>query len=194
MKFDEHLIARIDALPAPAIIGVSGFGGSGKSTFAARLASRLKAEVVGADAFWTDKAEYSLWECVDFARLVREVLLPVLNGAGAITFGQYDWAAKRITRATSVTVGRRMIVEGVGLFRPTLLRYFALRVWIDCPLDEAMRRGKKRDRDVYGSPQDEAWEGIWRRNDEEYARTFKPQETAHWIVGNREPVAPGARS
>ena len=76
------------------------------------------------------------------------------------------------------------MVEGVGLFRPVLTRYFSLMVWVECPLEEAIRRGKKRDREVYNQPPDEAWDGVWRRNDEEYARSCQPAKIADAVYDN----------
>ena len=86
----------------------------------------------------------------------------------------------------SVTVPHEgvIIVEGVGLFRPELMKYFAYTIWIDVPIDVAIARGKKRDREEYDSPNDELWDGMWKKNDEEYVAAFKPQEVADFVYSN----------
>ncbi|TSC61399.1 MAG: hypothetical protein Athens041674_789 [Parcubacteria group bacterium Athens0416_74] len=77
-----------------------------------------------------------------------------------------------------------LIIEGVGLFRPELMKYFAYTIWVDCPLEEAVARGKKRDKDEHHNPQDELWDGIWKKNDIEYFDTYKPNEIADVIISN----------
>ena len=185
MNIPEQLLQRIALLPAPAIIGVSGFGGAGKSSVASLLGGRIDAPVVGVDSFFKDRtiSHYTHWEIVDFQRLEREVLQSFIERK-SVRYGHFDWGMNTIGASRDVPVTDRLIVEGVGLFRPALLGYFALMIWVDCPLPEAIKRGKKRDREEYNNPQDEAWDGIWKRNDEEYFHKFNPKSTAHFILDN----------
>jgi len=120
---------------------------------------------------------------MDFPRLEREVLAPFHEGQ-SVRYGHFNWLKNMIGETRDLPATKRLIVEGVGLFRPTLLKYFSLMIWVDCPLEESIRRGKKRDREEYQNPQDEAWDGIWKRNDEECFQQFKPKQTAHFIVDN----------
>lgn len=55
---------------------------------------------------------------------------------------------------------------------------------MDVPLDVATARGKKRDREVHKNPQDEEWDGSWKRNDEEYFNAYKPKEMADLLISN----------
>ena len=185
MNIPEQLIQRIALLPSPAIIGVSGFGGAGKSSVAAMLGGKIGATVVGVDSFFKDRtiSNYAYWEIVDFQRLEREVLQPFLERK-SVRYGHFDWGKNTIGESREVPVTNRLIVEGVGLFRPVLLGYFSLTIWVDCPMPEAIQRGKKRDREEYNNPQDEAWDGIWKRNDEECLAKFNPKNTAHFLFDN----------
>jgi len=163
MNIAESIIARIRVLPRPRLIGVSGFGGSGKSTFAKALGHVINAPVVSIDSFQKDALRdtpYRLWEMMDFARLEEEVLKP-------------------FPQTTD-----QLIVEGVGLFRPELSKYWAFKVWMDCPLETAILRGKKRDREEHKNPKDEYWDGIWKDNDLQYLETFRPKEAADLLVPN----------
>jgi len=52
-------------------------------------------------------------------------------------------------------------------------------IWIACPKEGAIKREKQSDGKQYNCPQDQYWDGIWRRNDEEYWSVFKPEEIAN---------------
>jgi len=186
MKFDKDIILKITSLPPPTIIAVSGFGGSGKSTFAQLLGSALNVPVVGLDSFIKDKTltDYSLWDIMDFDRLEREVLMPFNEGKNPVRYSHFDWEKNAIGETREVSHDGRIIVEGVGLLRPHLSKYFGYKIWVDCPLGEAIVRGKKRDREEYHNPQDEAWEGIWKKNDLEYSNAFNPKGAADVIIDN----------
>ena len=185
MDIPEELTATIAGLPPPAVIAVSGFGGAGKSGFARVLGQRTGVPVVGIDSFIIDRtlSRYTRWEIMDFDRLEREVLRP-FNEGKPVRYGHFDWRQNAVGEERELPATGQLIVEGVGLFRPGLRRYFSLLVWVDCPAHEATARGKKRDREEYNSPQDEAWEGIWKENDEECYREYRPEEIADFIIDN----------
>ena len=185
MNIPEQLIQRIALLQSPAIIAVSGFGGAGKSSVASMLGGKIGAPVVGVDSFFKDRtiSNYAHWEIVDFQRLEREVLQPFIERK-SVRYGHFDWGKNAIGESRDVPVTDRLIIEGVGLFRPALLDYFSLMIWVDCPMPEAIQRGKKRDREECNNPQDEAWDGVWKRNDEECFHKFNPKNTAHFIIDN----------
>ena len=188
MNISPKIIEKIIALKTPAIIGVSGFGGAGKSTFASALSSAIKAPVVGVDSFATDRLDdhHSHWGSVDFMRLEQEVLRPFIEGQNLINYGQYDWNINGISEIIHIPRCDILIVEGIGLFRPELLEYFSYKIWIDTSIVEATRRGKKRDREVYQNPQDEKWDGSWKKNDLEYFKDFKPKEQADVVIDNSQ--------
>ena len=184
---NPSLLERLRSVPSPAIIAIPGFGGAGKSTLAAEIGRHLDAPVIGVDSFIRDRhlTEYTHWDLVDYERLDREVLVPFSTGRTPTKVGHFDWHTNQVTTYRALPDSSRIVVEGVGLFRPSLTRYFSLTIWIECPLDEAIRRGKKRDREVYDNPQDENWDGVWRRNDEEYERLYQPARIADAIHDNR---------
>lgn len=181
----EELAGMCVALKTPAIIAVSGFGGAGKSTFADLLGSATNVPVIRLDSFACERLEYdSIWESMDSERLKREVLVLFSKGEKTISYGAYDWEANEVTKMKSVEMSGRLIIEGVGLLPPDLDKYFSYKIVVDFPKEEAVRRGKKRDREVYKNPRDEKGEGIWMKNDTGYLEAFRPKETADLVVSN----------
>ena len=187
MLLPEAILQDIASLPPRSVVVVSGFGGAGKSTVAAHLGQALGLPVVGVDEFIIDRtlSDYHRWELMDFARLEREVIVPFLLGR-LVRYKVFDWKANTPRTERELPAADRLLIEGVGLFRPALLRHFALKIWVDCPLEEAIGRGKRRDRDVYHHPHDETWDGIWKRNDQECFDAFQPLATADRILPNPE--------
>lgn len=190
MTTDAEVLEKIRSLAKPAIIAISGFGGSGKSTVAEEIGKKLSIPVIGIDSFTKarDLTDYSLWENVDFKRFEDQVLVPFTRGDSLITYGHFDWGTDGIHHQEEVKNDGYLIVEGVGLLRPELMKYFSYTIWVDCPLEEAIARGKKRDREVHLNPQDEKWDGIWKKNDLEYLETFTPNEKADLIINNCSPL------
>lgn len=119
---------------------------------------------------------------MDFNRFEKEVCTPFRAGQNPIEYGLFDWNENRVTKREYVHHAGRLIVEGVGLFRPELLHYFAYKIWIDCPIELAIARGKKRDREEYHNPQDEKWDGIWKKNDLECYQAYTPEKIADEVI------------
>ncbi len=186
MHISPKILQDIQNLPRPAIIALSGFGGAGKSTAAAALHATLNAPVISVDSFWKDTGlhNYSMWEIVDYKRLEDEILVPFIKNVNPIPYGDFDHTQNTVTQTTQVSHDGLLIVEGVGLLRPELLKYFAYTIWVDIPLEEAMARGKKRDREEYNAPKDELWDGIWKENDKLFFETYRPDLTANAIIQN----------
>ena len=186
----EGHIEKIRSMQRPTLVGISGFGGAGKTTWANEMGSKLAAPVISVDEFMKDKnrTDYKAWESMDFNRLEKEVVLPFMRGENPIVYGHYDWGANRVAKDVSVEHDGILIIEGVGLFRPTLNKYFSYKIWIACNPDEAARRGKKRDREVHKNPQDDRWDGDWQRMDKEYQDDYRPDKAADAIVLNYETV------
>jgi uridine kinase len=165
----------------PPVIGISGFGGSGKSTLAGLVRAGLPGSaVVPADEFLRTRppADRSPdWAAVDRDRLRRQVLAPVHAGEPA-AYQVWDPAVGAPGPWVSLAGAAAVVVEGLGLFVPDLLELFDVRVWLDVDLDTATARGRWRDEHVYGNPQTELWLDVWKPNDADFHRRFRPDETA----------------
>ncbi len=164
------------------IIGITGYGGSGKS----HLADRLKTHFD-----------------INDNQIVRIDNLYGQNPKGPSIFDQSDWnlighilqdacAGKRIRYQGKDRNGKVLffdedlpkvvIFEGIRLLQPKYSKYFDISIWIDCPQNFAIKRAKVRDR---SQGEDEktvgAWDTDWGPKDKKYFDTYRPDKLANFI-------------
>ncbi|WAZ20368.1 hypothetical protein STRCI_001481 [Streptomyces cinnabarinus] len=150
----HQLASRLHSLPASCgpvrLIGIDGHAGSGKSTFAGRLARTLgDAPVLRLD----DIASHDeLFDWTD--RLLTQVIAPLSRG-GTAHYTPYDWHTRRFRPAVPLPPSPVVLVEGVGAGRQALRPYLAFLLWMDLPRAESWARGRSRD----GEEQREFWDG-----------------------------------
>ena len=148
------LPSRLHRLPPSCgpvrLVGVDGHAGSGKTTFAGRLAEALGgAPVLHLDDIATHEELFS-WT----GRLLREVVEPLSRGETA-RYRPYDWHARDFGPARVLPPAPVVLVEGVGAGRRALRPWLARLLWMELDDEDAWARGRRRD----GSAQSEFWEG-----------------------------------
>lgn len=124
------------------LVCVDGPAGSGKTTFAGRLAGELGpgTPVVHMDDLY---AGWTLTGAV--ARLEAGVLRPLADGRQG-GYHRYDWAAGRFSPdPVPVPPAPVLVVEGCGSAPRRLDRWTALRVWVEAPDALRLARGLARD-------------------------------------------------
>lgn len=180
--FDE-VLAAIEALRARSprvVVGVSGFGGAGKSTLTRRLLAEVpdSARIRGDDFIVPSLARQrsSDWAAVERGRLRVEVLEPFRDGRPG-TFRPYDWATGTRGPAEPLPDAAVLVVDAVGLFHPDLDGMLDLRVWVDVDLDTATERGRARDR-RRGDADTDVWDEVWAPNERDFAERHRPRESA----------------
>jgi uridine kinase len=140
------LAARVLAAPARLgavrLVCVDGPAGSGKTTFAGRLAGAL-----GPDAVVVHLEDlYAGWTLTGaMSRLCSGVLRPLAEGrAGA--HHVYDWHVGRFApEPVTVPSVPVLVVEGCGSSPRVLDPWTTLRIWIETPPAERLDRGLARD-------------------------------------------------
>ena len=138
----ERVRAAPPRLGATRLVCVDGPAGSGKTTFAGRLAGALGpgTAVVHMDDL------YAGWTLDGAAgRLTTGVLEPLAAGRPG-AYHRYDWAAGRFEDVpTAVPVPEVLVVEGCGSCPRALDGRTTLRIWVEAPQQLRLTRGLARD-------------------------------------------------
>lgn len=170
------LASDVRARPANSgvrLVGIDGCGGAGKTTFAARLARELNdAPVVHTDDFASFDEPVEWWP-----RFLTGVVEPLTRGKPS-TFHPYDWVQRRPSDDTiTIPPAVLVLVEGVGATRKAWRDRLAMRIWVDTPRAERLRRGLDRD----GEHMRAFWEW-WMVAEDGYVDTERPWAAADVVV------------
>ncbi|MGW7300011.1 uridine kinase family protein [Streptomyces sp. NPDC054829] len=171
-QFASRLLRLSPSCGPVRLVGVDGHAGSGKSTFAARLARALGgAPVLRLD----DIASHDeLFDWTD--RLLTQVITPLSRGESA-HYTPYDWHARAFGAPVPLPPSPVVLVEGVGAGRRALRPYLALLLWMDLPREQSWARGRARD----GEEQREFWDG-WVRAERKHFTDDPSKPFADWLV------------
>ncbi|WP_455362023.1 uridine kinase family protein [Streptomyces sp. SYSU K21746] len=140
------------------LIAVDGHAGSGKSTFADRLAEALGgAPVLHLDDMATHEELFG-WT----RRLLSQVIGPLSRGEAA-RYAPYDWTLRRFGPARTLEPAPVIVLDGVGAGRRALRPYLARLLWMELAENQAWRRGRDRDGSALSGFWD-GWEAAERRH------------------------------
>ena len=165
------------------LIGIEGFGGSGKSTIANQISGMLtNSYVISIDDFIVK--EHILeddWDkrAFDRSRLESEVLVP-FKADREVIYHKLEWATDTLSEPIRVPDTTYLIVEGISCYHPSICQYYDVKVWVDTPIETAKARGKNRDS---GNENAEHWD-LWAENDLQYQQKYHPELEADYIVKN----------
>jgi uridine kinase len=140
----DRVLAEPPRLGGVRLVTVDGPAGSGKTTFAARLAEALAPDVTVVHL----EDLYAGWTLTGaVARLCAGVLRPLAEGRPG-AHHVYDWHAAQFAPApVTVPVATVLLVEGCGSSPRALDPWTSLRVWVEAPTGERLARGLARDGD-----------------------------------------------
>lgn len=153
----DRALARPPRLGPVRLVCIDGPAGSGKTTTAAALADAVAAGGASADVLHLDDL-YDGWAGLEgslWPRLSAQVLEPLRRGRAA-RYQRYDWSAGRFDGWVDLPVPQVLVLEGCGAARRAADPFATLRVWVEAPADQRLRRGLDRD-GAAARPQWERW-------------------------------------
>ena len=144
------------------IVGIAGASGSGKSSLAANLVSRLAGEpgspetfVLSEDAYYRSRTDLTLQQRSEvnydhpdvFEHSLLLQHLRQLRAGAPVDVPQYDYATHlRQPEARRMSPPRLLVVEGILIFHdPDVRSEFNLSLFVDVPLETCLERRLARD-------------------------------------------------
>lgn len=165
------------------LIGIEGFGGSGKTTISKHLSQSLgDAHVIHIDDFIVkEKLLEPAWDTgvFDHGRLEKQVLQPAKSGK-PIIYQPLIYDENRLGQPTALPPVQFVIVEGISCYITFLRPYYDIKIWVDTSIEIAMSRGIARD-GTHGNSKD--WKR-WAKIDVSYLQKYQPNLVADYIVTN----------
>ena len=170
----------------PFMIAIDGRSGSGKSTIADFLSSRMNALIVHGDDFYAggvgirDETPKELADiCIDWQRL--RTVLTEIRQEGSSRFAAFDWNAfdgSLEDRPKEIAARPVVVVEGVYSGRPELKGCMDYQVLVNTPSETRMKRLEIRE----GRISD--WERQWHRAEDWYFDTVALPDRFDFIIQN----------
>lgn len=147
-------VVALVAAARPAVLGIDGRSGAGKTELAAHLA----AELAGVRVLHLDDV-YRGWAGLQqgLDHVSRSVLAPLSRGQQG-RYRRWDWSAGRLADWVLVPpprAGEMLVVEGCGALAEPCGGFMGFGVWCDAPVTVRRRRVLGRD--------GHAWTNLWNR-------------------------------
>lgn len=189
------------------IVGINGVDTSGKTTFTVRFSEFLKSlnvknAVIHIDDFHNpsavrnkgaDEIESYYANAFDYPKIVNEILAPLKKEFHIdkhIVCLNLD--TDRYDNSVHFNIDEQtiLLVEGVLLFRPPLLDYFDLKIYLDIDFSEVIRRATARDVPIYGESFLQKYANKYIPVQKRYINEFQPQKNADILIDNNDPCYP----
>ena len=169
VRLVERAVAALADTTLPIVL-IDGRSGAGKSTVAARLASRWPGavSVIGLDEL------YPGWDGLeDGAELARSRILEPIAAGRPARWNRWDWERNDIGAEIVTSASLPLIIEGVGILTPASADLAPVRLWLESPDTTRRDRALSRDGDTYRPH----WER-WARQEEEHLQAHSPRDLA----------------
>ncbi|MDW3176800.1 MAG: hypothetical protein R8J94_05380 [Acidimicrobiia bacterium] len=148
-----HIVAT---LPIGGVVGISGYGGSGKTELGKALGrDKARIQLIHVDDYldWPTACERNQdGEGVDFQTIVDGHITPFRNKRKPVDY---------------------LIIEGIHIFSVERKVHFDFRIWVDTSIEVANANGQARD-----SENQKLWDEVWVPNELDFAKRHNPQQFA----------------
>lgn len=159
------------------IIGIDGYGGSGKTTVAKFLKENLRdCIIVEMDDFYSP-----ILKRADFNRVKEQVLDPLVIDKPA-SYQVYDWKSDSLGVFQNINPGGVVIIEGVYSIHKDIASSYDIKIWVDCLPEVGAKRGIERDMLRDGVDNSDKWLNIWMLEEKKYVESQNPKASADYII------------
>lgn len=182
---------RLKGRTKPLVVSLDERSGAGKSTLAAEVASHVEATVIPCDEFFdatiTDEewdsytSEQKCRRCIDWKRVRREVLLPLLTGENAqyhpfSFYTENELATSLVTKEPSMII----ILDGIYSSLPEMSDVIDFKILVEVSSEVSRYRHNVRE-----GHEDEDWHLCWDPAEDYYFSALCPPASFDLIVVNQ---------
>ncbi|MEN9389343.1 MAG: hypothetical protein RLY61_427 [Candidatus Parcubacteria bacterium] len=190
-KVISKIIELIKNSAKPRLVALDGRSGTGKTTIAKHIASRLDGVVILADNFWIGGPDEE-WDlrtpqekseqAIDWKRIRMDVLEPLLAGKPA-SWHPFNWKAGEGLDEEPIEAQptKLVILDGAYSSRPELQDIIDLSVLVEVP-DDNNRRGRLINRE--GKEYMDDWHKRWDPAEDYYFSKVRPKSSFDMIITN----------
>ena len=141
----DLVLARPPQLGTTRLVCIDGPAGSGKTTFADRLAAAAGSRGHSVEIVHMDDV-FAGWGGLADAgdRVLSQVVRPLARGKAA-AYLRFDWDRDQYGDAVTVQPADLLIIEGVGSGDPGFADLVGVLVWVEVPAALRLERGLARD-------------------------------------------------
>lgn len=167
------------------ILGIDGFGASGKSYLANELADEAgDFHVISVDEFYkpeefrvyNDSLQTDIDNNFDWDRLFNQVFVNISNKE-TIRYQRYDWHKDNMDEWVEIPSNFRVIIEGVYVLQQRFLDYYDFKIWVSSPKEIRYQRAVERD-----GYKMKFWMNDWMPKEERYFELERPDTKADMVI------------
>lgn len=177
-----YRIAELLKSNASAVVAIDGNCGSGKSGLAELIQREFHCNVIHMDDYYCPAEERAPdWRSkpggnMDFARLQKEVLSPIKQGASAL-YRPYSCKAHAFGKPELISGNALTVVEGSYSQHPLLTHYYDFKIFLTCSAEEQIRRLKLREGTAF-----QAFESCWIPLEDRYHQICAPEQKSNVVI------------
>lgn len=171
-------------------MAIDGRSGVGKSTFAKRLGEKVKGVIITGDDFYSGGSDEE-WnklspkekveKCIDWKRMGKEVLKPLLSGKSAswhpFNFNTGKGLSSEVLTAKPSSV---ILLDGAYSSRPELDDLIDLSVLVEADNDNRREMLTKREGVAFMGN----WHNVWDVAEDYYFTHVRPKKLFNFIIQN----------